>query len=65
MAKGFEATEKADKDKYFGDAQKILVESIPSIPIAESSGDILVKDTVKGFSLNPELLFQFKYMDLQ
>ena len=65
VAKGFEATEKADKDKYFGDAQKILVESIPSIPIAESTGDILVKDTVKGFSLNPELLFQFKYMDLQ
>lgn len=65
VAKGFDATEKEDKERYFGDAQKILVESVPSIPIAESSGDFLVKDTVKNFSMSPELLFQFKNMDLQ
>lgn len=65
VAKGFAATEKAEKDKYFLEAQKILVRDIPSVPLAESTGDFVVRDNVKNFTLSTELLFRFKDMDLE
>lgn len=65
IAKGFAATDKTEKENYFKEAQKILVKEIPSIPLSESTGDYLVRNNVKNFSLSPDLLLQFKNMDVE
>ena len=65
IEKGVAATEKSEKEKYFTEAQKLLVREIPSIPISESTGDYLVRDNVKNFSMSADLLLQFKYMDVE
>lgn len=65
MEKGFAAMDQAEKTQYFLEAQKLLVRDIPSVPIAESTGDYAVKNRVKNFSLNVENLLEFSKFDLE
>lgn len=65
MKKGFAAMDQEEKSKYFLEAQKLLIQDIPSVPIAESTTDYAVKNRVKNFSLNVEGLLEFSKFELE
>lgn len=65
MEQGLASGDRQEKEECFRKAQEILIESIPSLPIAESCTHILIRDNVKNLTLDPNHLFVYREMDVE